>query len=349
MPASESLPLRALHAAFGGVIVERDGRRRVASYGEAGGEYAAARGRSGLVDLEERGVLEANGPKRQALLQGLLSNEVASLQPGQGRRAALLTAKGAVQALLRVLVDADVVALEMEAARLEDVRRTLEHYRVAAPVRFGVRPTAVLAVIGPEAGEVLRAAGAEVPAVEDESHARCTIAGQRVRVVRAGDLPGGGFVVHAPFAAAAAVWQALHFAGARPVGRDAVDALRVEAFRPWAPADVGEDNLLHETGLLSECHSPAKGCYLGQEVVARLEARGGNVNRALRGLRLGAPAAAGDAIAVEAKEVGRLTTAAVSPRLGPIALGYVHRSAFAAGTVVLVNGTPATVVTRVEE
>jgi folate-binding protein YgfZ len=349
MPSQSSLPLRALHAAFGGVVVERDGRRRVASYGEAGGEYAAGRGRSGLVDLEERGVLEASGPKRQTLLQGLLSNEVGSLQPGQGRRAALLTVKGAIQALVRALVEEDLVALELEAARIEGVRRTLEHYRVAAPVRFVERPTAVLGVIGPEAGEVLRAAGVEAPAIEEESHARGTIAGQRVRVARAGDLPGGGFVVHAPPAAAAAVWQALHFAGARPVGRDALDALRVEAFRPWQPADVADDNLLHETGLLAECHAPEKGCYLGQEVVARLEGRGGNVNRALRALRLGAPAAAGDAITFEAKDVGRLTTAAVSPRTGPIALAYVHRGAFAPGAVVLVNGAPATVVERVEE
>ena len=110
-----------------------------------------------------------------------------------------------------------------------------------------------------------------------------------------------------------------------------------------------EENLLHETGLVAECHSPAKGCYVGQEVVARLEARGGNVNKALRGLRLSAPAAAGATVHAGGREVGRVTTAAVSPRLGPIALAYVHRGHFASGTAVEVDGAPATVVTSFEE
>ncbi|MFN8093286.1 MAG: glycine cleavage T C-terminal barrel domain-containing protein [Vicinamibacteria bacterium] len=146
-----------------------------------------------------------------------------------------------------------------------------------------------------------------------------------------------------------AVADALRAAGAAPLSPAELDALRVEALRPWYGVDVTEDNLLHETGLLAECHSATKGCYLGQEVIARLEGRGGNVSRALRGLRLSAPAAAGDAITHEGREVGRVTTAAVSPRLGPIAMGYVHRGAFAAGTVVEVAGAPATVVTRFGE
>jgi folate-binding protein YgfZ len=145
------------------------------------------------------------------------------------------------------------------------------------------------------------------------------------------------------------VWQALRAAGARPVGFDALDALRVEAMRPWYGSDVTEENLLHEAGLVGECHSPAKGCYVGQEVVARLSARGGHVNKALRGLRLSAPTASGTSLTVEGKDVGRVTTAAVSPRLGPIALAYVHRSHFGAGSTVEVDGAPATVVTSFEE
>jgi folate-binding protein YgfZ len=142
------------------------------------------------------------------------------------------------------------------------------------------------------------------------------------------------------------VWTALRQAGARPIGRDALDALRVEALRPWYGEDLDEATLLHETGLLHELHSPAKGCYVGQEVVARLEGRGGNVNKALRGLRLEAPARRGTEIAAGGKAAGRVTTTAVSPRLGPIALGFVHRSHFAAGTAVQVGEHGATVVER---
>jgi folate-binding protein YgfZ len=117
----------------------------------------------------------------------------------------------------------------------------------------------------------------------------------------------------------------------------------VEAGRPWYGRDVSEENLLHETGLVSECCSFQKGCYLGQEVVARLDARGGHVNKRLRGLRLSAPAADGAAVMAEQKEVGLVTTAAVSPRFGPIALAYLHRSHTDRGSSVSVAGHPATV------
>jgi folate-binding protein YgfZ len=303
----------------------------------------------GLVALD-RGLLLATGPKRQALLQGLLSNEVAGLAPGEGRAAALLNVKGAVQALVRVLVDAESVVLEANTDRLDLLAETLEHHRVAAPVRFARSSDLVLALVGAGADEVARATGAELPSTAPaESHARTAIGGQPVHLVRAGDLPGGGLVVHAPVEAAAAVREALLAAGASPLDRPELDTRRVLGMRPWYGPDVTGDNLLHEAGLVAECHSPAKGCYLGQEVIARLEARGGNVNKALRGLRLSSPAAAGDPIAFEGREVGRVTTAGVSSRHGPVAMGYVHRAAFAPGTSVVVNGAPAAVVTHFEE
>src|SRR5512143_105731 len=349
MPAVREIALHRAHAALGAVFAERAGLRVVASYGNARDEYETARERAGLVDLHERGLLEVTGPQRQKFLQGMLSNDVASLQPGQGCRAAFLSAKGAVLALVRVLVDASAVWIETTAEGVTPLQRSLEHYRVAAPVRFAPRPAAVLGVIGPAAADVLRAAGVELPPRTPESHVAAAVAGRPVRVARAGDLPCGGWVVQATAEAAPVVWQALHFAGARLVGRDALDALRVEALRPWYGVDVDEGNLLHETGLVRECHSPSKGCYVGQEVVARLEARGGHVSRALRGFRLGAPADAGASVTAGDKEVGRVTTAAVSPRLGPVAMGYVHRSHFAHGSAVLVGGTPARVVDRFED
>jgi folate-binding protein YgfZ len=303
--------------------------------------------RAGLVSLD-RAVLEATGPQRQKLLQGLLSHEVVALAPGQGRLAALLSVKGGVQALVRVLVEESLVAVEANADRLDVLQATLEHYRVAAPVRFTRPSTAVLALVGARADEVARAAGADPPAPEPESHVRATVAGRALRLVRATDLPGGGLVAHVDAEGAATVREALLAAGASPLEPAALDALRVEALRPWYGSDVTEENLLHEAGLVGERHSPAKGCYLGQEVIARLEARGGHVSRALRGLRLSAPAATGDTITHEGREVGRVTTAGVSPRFGPVAMGYVHRSAFAPGTAVEVAGAPARVVSRFE-
>src|SRR3990172_1075388 len=348
MSRTEAFILHDAHAAGGAVFRDRRGQTVVASYGDPDGEYAAALDGAGLVDLAERGVLEVSGPQRQKFLQGMLSNDVLR-PPGQGCRAALLTTKGHVQALLRVLVGKDTLRLETDSSRLDLVRGTLEHHRVAAPVRFAARPTAVLAALGLRAGERLEKAGAHPLPHEPEAHVRVTIAGHEAVVVRAGDLPGGGFVLHVAQEAARPVWDALCAAGARPVGREALDALRVETLRPWYEQDVSEENLLHETGLVAECHAAIKGCYLGQETVARLEGRGGNVNKALRRLSLAAPAAPGSAMRAEERDVGRVTTAAVSPRYGPVAMGYIHRSHFAPGAVVQIDGAPATVVASFEE
>jgi tRNA-modifying protein YgfZ len=349
MPSPSDRHLPDLQAAAGARFGERRGQPVVASYGDLAGEYAAAREATALVDLPLRGVLEASGPQRQKFLQGMLSQDVAGRQPGQGCLAALMNAKGAVQALVRVLVETNVVLLETDLDRIGSLQRTLEHHRVAAPVRFAVRPTGVLALLGPEGARVLAAAGIDPPPTSLEAHQKVAIAGHPLRLARAGDLPGDGFVLHVAPEGSADVWLALCAAGARPVGHDALDALRVEALRPWYGSDVTEENLLHETGLAAERHSPAKGCYVGQEVVARLEARGGNVNKALRGLRLSAPAAAGAAVHAGGREIGRVTTAAVSPRLGPIALAYVQRGHFAPGTAVEVDGAPAAVVTSFED
>jgi folate-binding Fe-S cluster repair protein YgfZ len=347
MASGDPSPLHDTLAA-GAVLGEREGRTVVVSYGDADAEYAAALEGTGLIDLTERGVLEASGPKRQDFLQGMLSNDVGGRRPGQGCRAAMTTAKGRIQFLLRVLVEKDVVRLETEAVRLAQLQRTLEHYRVAAPVRFAAPPTSVLGVLGLGAADVLRDRGVDPP-LAPEDHARATLAGHDVLVARAGDLPGGGFALHAAPEEAVGVWNALADAGARPVGRDVLDTRRVEDLRPWYGVDVTEENLLHETGLLAEYHSPTKGCYVGQEVVAGRGAGGGHGNNTHRRLPLSAPAAPGTTVRGGDKDVGRLTTVGVSPRFGPVALGWVHRSQFDPGTELDVDGSPATVVSAFDE
>jgi tRNA-modifying protein YgfZ len=304
-------------------------------------EYAAGREGAGLVRLE-RGLLAVTGPLRQKFLNNILSNDVQARTAGQGCLAALMDVKGHLLTLMRVLVAPDAVVLETPGDRLDLLEGQLVHYRVATPVRFERRPLAVLALIGARAAEVLARAGVTGLPSGREDHLPATLAGHEVRIASAGDLPSG-FVLHVLSDAVAAVSEGLRGAGAEPIGSAALDVLRVEGGRPWYGPDITEANLLHETGLLREYHSSTKGCYIGQEVVARLEGRGGNVNKRMSGLKLSAPAQAGDAVSAEGREVGRVTTAAVSPRLGPIALGYVHRSHFEPGTVLEVAGSPATV------
>ena len=307
-------------------------------------EYAAAREGAAVLDLPERGLLAVTGPQRVKFLHNVVSNDLLSRKPGQGVRAALMDVKGRLLVLLRALVTEDAVLLEMPAERLDAMEALLVHYRVAAPVRFARPPVAVVGLIGPGARDVLARAGAAVPAeMAPEDHAIASMVAAEVRVVRAGDLPSGGWVLHARPEDASGVRERLTAAGAIAIGEAALDVLRVEDGRPWYGRDIAEENLLHETGLVGEYHSPAKGCYVGQEVVARLEARGAHVNKVLRGLRLSSPAAAGAILRADGRDVGRITTAGVSPRLGPIAMAFVHRSKAEPGSVVDVDGAPATV------
>lgn len=301
--------------------------------------YRPARDACALADLQDRAVLAATGPKRQPFLHGMLSNDVAALTPGRGCLSSLMDAKGHLLCFFRILMTPDALLLEMPAERLDFVTRTLEHYRVAAPVRFAARPLAILGVLGPQAPAALRAAGVEEVPTDREAHVTATVAGHEVRVARAGDLPADGYVLYAPPEAASDLRAAL---GAPELDKATLDVLRIEDGRPWYGPDVTDEHLLFETGLVREYHVP-KGCYVGQEVVARLEARGGNVNKLLRGLTLGEPAAAGALVRADGQDVGRVTTAGVSPRLGPIAMAYVHRKAFDPGTAVEVDGRPATV------
>ncbi len=342
------LALHALHEARGAWFERTGGVVRPAYYGPEGAqdrEYTACRERAALVDLSDRALLAVTGPIRQKFLHSILSGDIAGLKAGEGCLAALMDAKGRLTALLRAVVEQDRILLEVPAGRRAEVEEALVHYRVAAPVRFeALADVVVLGLLGPEAADHMKAAGLATAPSEPEAHVTGVLGSSSVRVTRAQDLPAGGFALHVAASDAPRVVGALEAAGTILAGYRALDALRVEGGHPWWGTDIDEDNLLHETGVLEQYRAAAKGCYVGQEVIARLDGRGGHVNRALRGLRLGAPASSGAALTQDGKTVGHLTTTALSPRFGPIALGYVHRSAFAPGTIVELEGVPATVV-----
>jgi tRNA-modifying protein YgfZ len=307
-------------------------------------EYAAAREAAAVVDVPGRGILAVTGPQRIKFLHNIVSNDLQSRGPGQGTLAAIMDVKGRLLVMLRALVTEDAVLLEMPADRLDVIEPLLVHYKVAAPVRFARPPLAVLGLLGPGAAETLARAGATVPAdAGKEDHAAAVVGSAPVRIVRASDFPAGGWAIHTSPGEVAVVKEALIASGAVPVAEETLDALRVEDGRPWYGRDVTEENLLHETGLVAEYHSPSKGCYVGQEVIARLEARGANVNKMLRGLRLQAPVDAGAPVRAEGKDVGVVTTSGVSPRLGPIAMAFVHRSRNEVGSTVEVDGQSAVV------
>src|SRR5436190_8925644 len=189
----------------------------------------------------------------------------------------------------------------------------------------------LLSLVGPRAREV--AGAGALPAVE-YSHAAATLAGRRVRLI----VTDEGVDVLCDAADLSVVADALREAGAVDVDEAAAEVLRVERGRPRYGIDLDDTVIPQEAGLNERAVSFTKGCYVGQETVARLHYKG-KPNRHLRGLRLSAPAESGAPLLHEDREVGRLASAVASPRLGPIGLALVRREAPPGSTVAVGDAT----------
>ena len=299
---------------------------------------------AGWIKLGRLGLIRVGGPHRVKFLHNLLSNDITSLTPGHSRLAALMNLKGQQVAWMRVLAEADALICELPLSVREIVVDTFIHYKVGAPVRFEKPDATIFGLFGARAAETLRSLGLEAVPEQFETFAATEAKGGPLRVSRGRDMPASGFTLHRNPAGAAVLDEALRAMLGEPISENSLETLRVEEGIPWHGVDVTEENLLHETGQLALYHSSTKGCYLGQEVVARLEGRGGNVNKHLRGLKLSAAATAGAEVTDDDKVIGRVTSVGQSPEFGAIAMGFVHRSHADPGTPVRVNGALARVV-----
>jgi len=275
----------------------------------------------GLVDRSERGKLALTGPEAKPFLQGQVTNDVEALEPGRGCYAAFLTHKGKMLGDLRILDAGDELLLDTERSSLQELFNMIRRFKLGADVELHKRTleTGLLSLIGPEARRV---AGADELGPEEHDNAAADIAGVPVRLV-ATDV---GVDVLCPAERTEAVRAALTAAGAEPVAEEAAEALRVERGRPRYGVDLDDTTIPQEAGLNDRAVSFTKGCYVGQETVARLYYRG-KPNRHLRGLRLSGPAATGDALRLGEKQVGRVGSVALSPAHGRIALAIVRREA----------------------
>ena len=298
---------------------------------------------AGWTRLDRLSLIRVGGPQRVKFLHGLLSNDISGLAPGQSRLAALMNLKGQQVAWMRVLAEADALYCEVPRDVRDTVIDTFVHYKVGAPVRFEKLDTAVLGLFGNRAADALIAIGLTAVPTGLETFATDLMTGSAVRVSRGSDMPARGRTIHADHVTAMALEEKLRAHLGAPMDAAVLDTLRVEEGIPWHGIDVSEENLLHETGRLALYHSASKGCYLGQEVVARLEGRGGNVNKRLVGLKCERKVEASDEIGAEGTTIGRVTTCGDSPEFGPIAMGYVHRSHADPGTKVDVSRVPAEV------
>ncbi len=287
---------------------------------ELDAQYRQLREECGLLDRSERGKLMLAGAETAEFLQGQVTNEVEALEPGDGAYAALLDRKGHIQADMRVLRPAaDEFWVDTEAVALAGVLRHLEMYKIGREVEIAdlTAERALLSLIGPRSAEI--AGTAVLP-----EHASETTGISGVACLAVGTAEGVDLI--AASADAAALREALLAAGAAEVGPGAAEIVRIEAGRPRLGAEMSTATMPAEAGIVETAVSFTKGCYIGQEPVARLHYRG-RPNRRLRGLELSAPAAPGAALRLAEKEVGTIGSACVSPARGPIALAIVRREA----------------------
>jgi folate-binding protein YgfZ len=305
-------------------------------------EYTALVEGCGLVDRSERGKLALTGAGAGEFLNGQVTNDVEALEPGTGCYAAFLTHKGKMLGDLRVLdtgPPTQELLLDTERAALQDLFDMIRRYKVGFDVELHKRTVqrGLLSLIGPRAREI--AGATDLPETE-HAHRAGEIAGRRVRLI----ATDAGVDVLTLAEDTGTVARALTEGGARPVAEQDAEIVRVERGRPRYGVDLDDSTIPQEAGLNERAVSFTKGCYVGQETVARLFYRG-KPNRHLRGLRLSAPATTGDELRLGEKVVGRLGSAVVSPRLGPLALALVRREAEPGATVTIGDGgTTATVV-----
>jgi tRNA-modifying protein YgfZ len=309
----------------------------MASLDTLGTDYRAITEAGGLLDRSDRGKLALSGADAAGFLQGQVSNDVESLTPGTGCYAAFLTPKGKMLGDVRILNAGEELLLDTERATLQALFNMIRRFSIGYQVELHKRTVecGLLSLIGPDAA---RLAGADGLPSEEHAHIPLSIGGTQARAIRT-DV---GLDVLCDAADTEALRALLEESGAVAIGEAAAECLRVERGRPRYGIDLDDTVIPQEAGLNERAVSFTKGCYVGQETVARLFYRG-KPNRQLRGLRLTDPAEPGEELLLEGRPVGRLTSVAQSPRFGAIGLALVRREAPPGSTVTSGEGVIAQV------
>lgn len=335
-------PLAELHERQGATMLERDGWLLPASYGDAAAEYEIVRdGGAGLIDLSSRGRVRVSGAEAVQFLNGLITNDVKTLAEGAWMTAAFPNVQGRLIAAARVLHRSDGFLFDTEPATGESVFKTLERFTLAGDFRVAdvTNELVTLSLQGAQSAEIITATlGSEAASLERGRIVAARWREHVVSVIRATHTGEDGFDLFVSAEDAPSLFEALAAAGARAVGFRALETLRIEAGLPRHGIDMDETNVVLETGL-DEAVSYTKGCYVGQEIIARIHWRG-HVAKRLAGLIFedNREAARDSKVrSIEGKEIGRLTSTAFSPRLNKsIALAYVKYDYLAPGTQVRV-------------
>ena len=301
-------------------------------------QYRALREEAGLLDRSDRARIVVSGSEAADFLQGQLTNDVEALAAGDGCYAALLDRKGKVRADMRVLRLDDRFLIDTEPEAGELVTRHLEMYKVGrdAAVEAALDGERLLSLIGPRSAQL----AGDVPSGPEHAHREAMVGGARCRAI----ATDGGVDLLVDGDAADLVREHLIAAGAAPVEAEAAEIVRVESGRPRLGREISAATMPQEAGINDRAVSFTKGCYIGQETVARLHYKG-KPNRHLRLLLPEREVAAGDPVTLDGRELGTIGTAVLSPARGPLALAILRREAEPGDQVLVGDGVPA----RVEE
>ncbi len=239
-------------------------------FGSVEEEVRVIRQEAGLIDLGRSAVLTLVGPDARRFSNGMFTNNTRALAPGGRNRSAMTDEKGRMQGMLDVwCIEPEHFMVVLDGVTAEAFVERYGKFIIFDDVELTdcSQERTVLALAGPNAAAILVAAGLPAPA------AGCAVAGEFF-VARKERFGGGGYDVVAPVAEAVTLWEALRGAGARVVGFSAQEATRIAAGRVRWPVDMGERALVHEMRLVEECCSFDKGCYIGQEVINRIDVMG---------------------------------------------------------------------------
>ena len=318
----------------------------VLTFGDVPAEYRAAREGAALLDQAARGLLVVRGPDAASFLHRLLAADVRALAPGQGCRSLLLSAKGKVLFDFDLAVEGERITLSTQPGQAAALLRALDTYHFSEKLTLAdaTDEHAPLALCGPRARALVAQLTGVADELADHGHVLGRFAGAAVRVSAVPVAGSPGFRLDAGPEGVEALWRALCAAGATPLGRVAYDSLRVEACSAEPGLDV-DDSVYPQEARLERGFSLSKGCYIGQEVVAKIDTYGG-LNKRLVALEVShdEPLPRGTRLFRredgEWRDLGVATSWAYSFVLdGGLVLAYVKRRHQAAGTT-FVLGDP---------
>ncbi len=322
------------------VSVEIGGTTLPLHFGDPAAEYAAVRAGAGVCVRSHEGRVRSLGRDRLDLLHRMSTNDLANFSPGEARATVLTTPIARIVDVLWVLHLGETALCLTGPGRAPAIRRWLAGYIFFRDEVRLVDVSAELGQLGLYGPRAAAVAEALLPGAAALAENRC-LEGAGLILARIRPLAGDGYSVIAPADQLEALWARAVAAGARPAGEAAYQMLRLAAGQPEAGHELTEAYLPLEADLWSAVNF-TKGCYIGQEIIARMESRG-KLARRLAGIRLEAPVAEGADVLADGAVIGQVTTAGEVPGLGPLALSILKTGACEPGTPVSVGGIPGTV------